>query len=229
MSETLNFNLNQPKMLSSTTMNSVNTPFTPNGFQEYSSSPAANSKKRYIYEKKYLKPAPRDQTLVPTDVEYKGKIAQYYKEVLGNGNFVRGNQFGVKYPYEEMKPLWQQIDNPTVKYSSPDNLDKPVDYLESNAKIMMRHNSPYYPYPSLGLEKKKDYWTYPHEKRFLNMQPIYKYPFGKTIGIPEGKYNPFLLESFYQKTDKKEIISRELFGIIVLIFVFCLYFAIPKK
>ena len=51
-------------------------------------------------------------------------------------------------------------------------------------------------------EKKKDYWTYPHEKRFLNMQPIYKYPYGKVIGIPEGKYNPFLLEGFYQKKNK---------------------------
>lgn len=193
----LGFNYNQPKENSSLSYNTVNQQHVPKSFDETKSTPASGNYWRTYFRNKYLSPAPRSQLGVPTNKRFFGKTQPYYKEILGNANWVRGNQFGVNYPYKKKKTFVESVSYPTVEQKG-----ETVDYLGSNAKVVMRNNSPFYPYPSQRLLENKNYWAYPHEHKYLNDQPIFNYGHGLMEGVDRGKYlggkgfNPYLVEGF---------------------------------
>jgi len=182
--EILDFNFNDPKMLSSLSFNSVDQQHSPLGYDTIKSTPASGNYQRTPSENTNLGPAPRSQLGVPTRKVYKGKVGKYYKPILDNANWVRGNQFGVDYPYKKNDKFVEVVAIPNVK------VDKktPADYLGNDAKIVMRNNDPFYPYPSQHLLENKNYWSYMHPYKYMNEQPIYNYPHGKIEGGDRGLY-----------------------------------------
>lgn len=210
----LKFNLNNPKKLSNVPQNIADTPHTPRGFQSYDREQASGQYIAKPFLRRLLNPAPRNQLNYPMDNRFKGTTAPFYKQVLGNANFVRGNQFGLSYPYSSMPESVETI-NPTLRQGGD-----PLDYLNEN--IVMRKNSPFYPYPNYKFTKNPDYQTYPHIKRYLKGQPIYNYPYGRAEGIPEGVYNPFLVENFENKCTMGKN-NTAYVGLILVIGILLLY------
>lgn len=193
----LGFNLNQPKSISSLSYNTVNQQHSPQSYDTVESTPASGNYMRTMAKNVLLNPAPRDQLGVPTNKVYKGNTKKFYKQILGNANWVRGNEFGLQYPYKKDQKFVEMVSIPSVKAGKG-----PVDYLGSNAKIVMRNNSPFYPYPSQKLLQNKNYWAYPHEYKYLNKQPIFNYGHGLMEGGDRGQYtggkgyNPYVVEGF---------------------------------
>lgn len=183
--EILDFNFNEPKMLSSLSFNSVDQQHAPLGYDTIKSTPASGNYFRTPSVKTNLGPAPRSQLGVPTRKIYKGKTGKYYKPILDNANWVRGNQFGVKYPSKKDKTFVEVVSIPNVKADR----SGPSDYLGNDAKIVIRNNDPFYPYPSQHLLENKNYWSYMHSSKYLNGQPIYNYEHGKMEGGDRGRYN----------------------------------------
>ena len=181
--EVLEYEFNKPAMLSSLSFNSVDQQHTPKPFDKIKSTPASGNYFRTPADKVFLGPAPRSQLGVPTNKVYTGNRSKYYKSIISNANWVRGNQFGVDYPYKKKDKFREVVKIPST------NLDrKNIDYLGNDAKIVMRNNDPFYPYPSLHLRKDKDYWGYMHEKQYVNGEPIYNYPYSLQEGVARGKY-----------------------------------------
>jgi hypothetical protein len=188
-------------MLSSLSFNSVDQQHSPLAYDTMKSTPASGNYFRTKTEKTFLGPAPRSQLGVPTRKVYLGTNAErkaYYKDIIGNANFVRGNQFSNVYPYKKAKRFEEIIDIPSVE----PQIKGPVDYLGNDAKIVMRNNDPFYPYPSQHLLENKNYWSYMHEKKYMNDQPIYNYPYSKMEGSSRGMYHggkgydPYDVENF---------------------------------
>lgn len=193
----LEFDINQPKTLSSFSFNTVNQQHSPLAYDTIESTPASGSYEKTGAMQMYLAPAPRSQLGVPTKKIYLGGREKFYKPILDNDNYYRGNQFSVKYPFKKAKKFREVVAYPSVV---DDN--GPIDYLGNNAKIVMRNNDPFYPYPSEHLLENENYWTYMHPKEYVNSQPIYNYPISKIEGGDRGRYkggdgyNPYLIEQF---------------------------------
>lgn len=181
----LDFNFTQPKSLSSISYNTVDQQHSPVAYDKIESQPASGNYFRTPSEDIFLGPAPRSQLGVPTKKVYKGNTKKYYKPIIGNANFIRGNQFGVVNPYQKAGKFTEVVSIPSV------DIDKngPIDYLGNDAKIVIRNNDPFYPYPSQHLLESNDYWAYNHDYQYLNGQPIYNYPHGKMEGSSRGKYD----------------------------------------
>ena len=224
--EILGFNFNQPKKLSTLSFNTVNQQHTPLGFETDKSTPASGNYNRTIAQDINLKPAPRSQLGVPTNKIYRGDTSKFYVPILDNLNFRRGGDFSVHYPYPKAKPFVETVAIPSVV---PTPADDPVDYLGSNAKIVIRNNDPFYPYPSQHLLENKNYWAYNHENKYLNDQPIYNYPYGKMEGVSRGKYkggkgyNPYLVEGFSGEDMGRNRWIMMILIVIVLLIYFCYY------
>lgn len=193
----LGFNYNQPKQNASLSFNTVNQQHVPKSYENEASTPASGNYWRTYVRNMFLNPAPRSQLGVPTNKIFSGKRSPYYRDILGNANWVRGNEFGVKYPYRKDKTFVETVSVPSVEQKG-----MTVDYMGGNAKVVMRNNSPFYPYPSQRLLENRNYWAYPHEHKYLNGQPIYNYGHGLMEGVSRGKYmggkgyNPYLVEEF---------------------------------
>jgi len=182
--QVINFDINDPKMLSSLSFNTVGQQHTPLPYETKKSTPASGNYFRTKVKPSFLGPAPRSQLGVPTRKLYEGDEKKYYKPIISNANWVRGNQFGLVYPYEKSPKFLEVVSIPSVKTDKKG----PVDYLGNDAKIVMRNNDPFYPYPSQHLLEDKNYWSYMHENKYLNDQPIYNYDHGKVEGVSRGKY-----------------------------------------
>ena len=221
----LGFNWNQPKETASLSYNTVNQKHSPDSYEKVESTPASGNYWRKHFPKKYLNPAPRSQLGVPTNKTYSGKLGKFYKPILGNADFVRGNQFSVKYPYAKKPTFVEQVAMPNVTPK-----EGPVDYLGSNAKIVMRNNSPFYPYPSQHILENKNYWQYPKAHQYLNDQPIFNYGHGLMEGGNLGKYtgwkgyNPYLLEGFNGGCGCKGGNTGIAFSVVILILLISLGF-----
>jgi len=209
--EVLEYEFNQPAMLSSLSFNSVNQQHTPKGYDTVKSTPADSGNYfRTKAEKTFLGPAPRSQLGVPTNKVYTGNTKKYYKPIISNANWVRGNQFGVHYPYKKNKKFTEVVAIPNI---NPERSNK-IDYLGNNSKIIMRNNDPFYPYPSEHLRKNPDYWGYMHEKQYLNGQPIYNYPYSDQEGVGRGKYyggkgyDPYEVEQFCCGKESKKVVEQ---------------------
>jgi hypothetical protein len=92
----------------------------------------------------------------------------------------------------------------------------------------MVNDDPFYPYPSQGLLENKNYWAYPHEKKYINYKPVYNYEHG----LPEGtsnkiagykSFNPYLLEGFSNKEYNCSRKSTFMIGIFLALFLMLLY------
>lgn len=218
-------NLNQPKSLSSIPFNTVNQQHAPLGFDTYKSTPASGSYRHSIYDKVYLSPAPRSQLGVPTDKIYKGNVSKFFTHVLDPDEAKRG-KFALLYPpTNPPKPFKEVIAFPSVIPTKEGS----IDYEGSNAKIVIRNNDPFYPYPSQHLLESPDYWGYMHEKKYLNGQPIYNYEHGKMEGVSRGKYNggdgynPYIVEGFSECNCNDSVswgIGISLLALIIGIFIY---------
>lgn len=217
---------NQPKRLSTLSFNTVNQQHTPLGFETVSSTPASGDYWRTFAKDTYLKPAPRSQLGVPTEKIYRGNVDKFYKPILNNLNARRGGRFSVHYPYPKAKPFFETVAIPSIIPSSPDSN---IDYLGNDAKIVIRNNDPFYPYPSQHLLENENYWAYMHEKKYLNDQPIYNYPYSKMEGVSRGKYdggagyNPYLVEGFSGSNGRRTNEFSILVAILLVIFIIVIY------
>jgi hypothetical protein len=209
----LKFNLNQPKDLSSLAYNTVNQQHTPLGFSTYKSTPASGNYWKTEVQDVLLEPAPRNQLYNPVEQTYDKSPDKYYKEILGNANWVRGNQFSNHYPTKKAREFVEIVATPSVKQQG-----KTVDYLGSNAKIVVRNKDPFYPYPSQKLLGNKNYGSYPHEHKYLNRQPIFNYGAGLIEG---GGSNPYLVEGFSSTCDNRN--GRVGLGIGLVLLILILY------
>jgi len=208
----LEFDLNRPAQLSSVPINSVDNSFSPDGVQDNTKEYGSGNNKFYKFFKKYLKPAPRNQLVIPTRDIYKGNIKKFYTPVIGNGNFIRGNRFAAPYPYKNGIKTFEKISNKTYQNPLPSNDN--IDYNGSNQDVIMRTNSQFYPYPSQDYENNKNYKTYARENGYIKEQPIYNYPYGKIEGINEGEYND-ILEPF--ATPGQMVNNTAFLGVIIII------------
>ncbi len=218
MKDNLQFNINEPHDLSSFSYNTTNQQHTPLAYDTIKSTPASGNYPRKCSKRTVLSPSPRSQLF---DDLYDGDTKPYYTTILDNANYVRGNQFSDKYPFKKEKRYIERIAPPTI--SSP-----PIDYLGNKANIVMVNDDPFYPYPSQGLLENKNYWAYPHDKKYINDMPVYNYEHG----LPEGtsnrivgykSFNPYLLEGFSnQNTYSRN--STFMVGIFLALFLMLLYY-----
>ena len=228
----LQFNYNQPKDLASLSFNTVNQQHTPLGYDKIESTPASGNYFKSRESKTFLGPAPRSQLGVPTSKVYRGDRKKFYKPVMSNGNFVRGNDFGLISPYKMADEYNEIVSIPTV-----DPIEKgSVDYLGNDAKVVIRNNDPFYPYPGQHLLKNKNYWAYAHENKYLNDQPIYNYGHGNMEGGDRGRYDggkgydAYEVENFCcGKKDGGEVVEgfeggRNIILLVVVIFIMILLF-----
>ena len=214
----LGFNYNQSKQNASLSYNTVNQQHVPKRFDEIESTPASGNYWRTYVRNKFLSPAPRNQLNVPTSNVFIGKTKPYYREILGNANWVRGNEFGLKYPYKKKDDFVETVSVPSVIQKG-----QTVDYMGGNAKIVMRNNSPFYPYPSQRLLGSKNYWAYPHEHKYLNGQPIFNYGHGLMEGVGGDKY---LMEGFCGGSGGGGGLNYGVgMGLILLVIVLCIGFS----
>lgn len=189
-------------------LNSANNQNTPLSYDLIESTPASGNYNQKKSKSTFLSPSPRSQLFEdPLSDIYIGKKKPFYKEILGNANFVRGNQFSNNYPFKKNKRF-----NKTILLPE-----------EKNNHLGMVNDDPFYPFPSQDLLENKNYWSYPHEKKYLNDKPVYNYPYDLPEGTPNdipgyNSYNPYLLEGFSNKNDNNSTI-----GIILLIFIGLLF------
>jgi hypothetical protein len=222
MKDNLQFNINEPHDLSSFSYNTTNQQHTPLAYDTIKSTPASGNYPRKRSKHVVLSPSPRSQLFEdPITNTYDGDTKPYYKTILDNANYVRGNQFSDKYPFKKGKRTMERI-APRSNSSSP-----PIDYLGNDANIVMVNDDPFYPYPSQGLLENKNYWAYPHEKKYINDKPVYNYEHG----LPEGtsnriagykSFNPYLLEGFSNQTPSSRN-SVFMVGIFLALFLMLLY------
>ena len=219
----LKFNIDQSKDLSSLSYNTVNQQHTPQDYSTIESTPASGNYWKTPYDSNLLNPAPRDQLDIPTEQHYNKSPDKFYKPILGNANWVRGNDFGNVYPYKKKSEYLEIISVPSVKQKG-----KTIDYLGSNSKIVVRNNDPFYPYPSEKLLTDKYYGSYPHEHTYLNDQPIFNYGSGLIEGGGSRKYNPnpYLIEGFNGSCNDKGIRIGLGLGLVLLIII--LYVGVHK-
>ena len=209
----LEFDLNRPAQLSSVPINSTNNKFTPEGVHNNTKEYGSGNNKVLNFFKKYLKPSPRNQLVIPTRDIYKGNIKKFYTPVINNGNYIRGNRFSPQYPYKNGIKTFEKISEKI--YQNPTASNDNIDYNGNNEDIIIRLDSQFYPYPSQNYINNKNYKTYVRDKSYIKEQPIYNYPYGKIEGINEGEYNE-LLEPF--ATPEQMANNTAFLGVIVIIF-----------
>lgn len=79
-----------------------------------------------------------------------------------NGNWVRGNRFGVNYEFNNIfKRPDYGIDVPKYKKSNP---------------VLVSY-SPFYPFPDYYNRFDKDYKSYPYENKYIRGRPYINYPY----------------------------------------------------
>jgi hypothetical protein len=192
----------------------------------------------------FLEPSPRDQRL---NVPYEGnkncpdfKSQPYSKDscylldskaqgVVGivcnqpggsdNGNFYRGNQFGVDYPFDfnqrmNEKKLEYTVENPV---QIPLELQNPMMYYDRNT---------FYPEPSFPLRKNKDFITYPLEQNFTeNGLPKYVYPYKTLNPIFNDPTQVDSIESFANNIKEEELnrYNTKFFFMLLILLIFLIY------
>jgi len=192
----------------------------------------------------FLEPSPRDQRL---NVPYEGqkdcpvfKDQPYKKDscylmdnkaqgVVGivcnqpggsdNANFVRGNQFGVDYPYDFNKREMEKRREYTVEY--PSTVQQPMQL--SNPTVVQDENT-FYPEMNFFLRNNKDYLTYPTEQNYTEYGfPMYNFPYQTLNPIFEDKNystpfnnNETFVNSSPIHTDKNN--KHKIFVMLVIIF-----------
>jgi hypothetical protein len=187
----------------------------------------------------FLEPAPRDQRL---NVPYEGKKdcptfknQPYSKDscylmdskaqgVVGivcnqpggsdNANFVRGNQFGVSYPYDVKKKKEYTVEQPV---QIPMELQNPMVIYDKNT---------FYPEPSFFIRKNKDFITYPLQQDYTEFGlPTYTYPYQTLNPIFDDPNQQGIIESF-DNTHRDS--NQFLFIIIIIVFICAIIFFIKK-
>ena len=219
-SNLLSFDLNRPAEISSVPLNTTNATFTPRPHQSDKSSPSSGKNRFRNFMVRFLKPSPRNQLNVPTNNTYSGNIDKFYKPVLNNANYVRGNEFGLSYPYPKQNRFIERILKETPQDPISSNN---IDYIGNKENIQIRANSRFYPFPTQKYQKNKKYWTYPTIQQFLTGQPVYNYPHGKIEGARSN-----IVENFSGGT-KINYNSYVAGFIIVLLFVGLCVGASKKK
>ncbi len=146
-----------------------------------------------------------------------------------NANFIRGNQFGVDYPFN-----WdEKMANKKLEYT----VERPVQLdMQRNQNPLVAYDSQnFYPYPSFEYEKQKDYLTYQRFPTFDERGiPIYKFPY-RVLNPPYGddKSKEQLYETFAQEEEKqiKKSQSNMFHFVVLLLFVILVIyiFAINRK
>jgi hypothetical protein len=164
-----------PRPINNLSVPKVEKPFDPRG---RSQSNAPIYSELDVATSNFLNPPPREQMEDPvsnvkpnlyflnTPYDTKSCIFKYNPNqmVIGNANFVRGNQFS---------------NNFTNLYNSEKyTVEQPV--LEPTNPLMVT-NSPFYPYPGFEFRINPDYKTYPYQSDSLGTMPAFKYPY-KTTG-----------------------------------------------
>ena len=87
-------------------LNSANNQNTPLSYDLIESTPASGNYNQKKSKSTFLSPSPRSQLFEdPLSDIYIGKKKPFYKEILGNANFVRGNQFSNNYPFKKIRDL----------------------------------------------------------------------------------------------------------------------------
>ena len=223
MKDNLQFNINEPHDLSSFSYNTTNQQHTPLAYDTIESTPASGNYPRKRSKHVVLSPSPRSQLFEdPITNTYDGDTKPYYTTILDNANYVRGNQFSDKYPVKKEKSRMERISRPDTSTSSP------IDYLGNKANIVMVNDDPFYPYPSQKLLEDKNYWAYPHEKKYINDKPVYNYehglPEGTSNRIPGYKsFNPYLFEGFSNQNCNCPRKDTIMIGIFLALFLMLLY------
>lgn len=136
-----------------------------------------------------------------------------------NSDFVRGNQFGVNYPnkydiFDEKKKLEYTVENPVQLGLEMEN---PMVIYDSNT---------FYPYPTMkyGLNKSKDFLTYPLEQNFTKTGlPTYTYPYKVLNPYPkENVILQNLVENFEQNVKANSIPAITKFILIITLIIIML-------
>ena len=193
----------------------------------------------------FLEPSPRDQRL---NLPYEGqkncptfKSQPYSKDscylldsksqgVVGivcnqaggsdNANFARGNQFGVDYP------LNQKLNTKILEYT----VENPVQLkMEKENPLVIYDKNTFYPEPSFGLRKNKDFITYPLQQNYTETGlPTYTYPY-KTMNNVFDKSSDGIkiLENYSNNLNNNEESKERIFFIILIIFIFLIFIFMP--
>jgi len=202
----------------------------------------------------FLQPSPRNQQL---NVPYEGnkncpkfKAQPYQKDscylvnntkqgVPGiicnqpggsdNANFVRGNNFGVDYPFD----FNEQMEKKKLQYT----VEKPVQLLMENQNPMILYNkSNFYPTDYTFLRKNKDYITYPLKNNYTkNGIPTYRYPYkvlnpelNTEVNITNdklrNKLKNMVIEDFKSKYDSDDSYLKHIIIYLFILIVICIIF-----
>ena len=90
-----------------------------------------------------------------------------------NANFVRGNQFGVDYDFDNL------YNKKMLEYRVEIPVQEPMQL--QNPEIVYNNKPNFFPNPTLELRSNKDYITPPYENNYTqNYQPTYVSPY-KTL------------------------------------------------
>jgi hypothetical protein len=192
----------------------------------------------------FLEPSPRNQML---NVPYEGKKdcpkftnQPYGKDscylmdnksqgVVGivcnqpggsdNANFVRGNQFGVNYPYD----FNEREASKKLEYT----VEQPVQTVMAMQNPMVVYDkSTFYPEMNYFLRKNKDYLTYPLQQNYTeNGLPTYTYPYKTMNPIFDNPDDIGLFEDFNNSGNIPT--KKNVFVILCLIFIilFLIFFS----
>ena len=203
----------------------------------------------------YLEPSPRDQRLnVPyqghkdcpkftaqpyskdscylLDSKVQGTVGIVCNQAGGsdNANFVRGNQFGVDYPYdiqENMSNQQQDNNQNQQKQQLKYNANKPVQIpMEMENPLVIYDKNTFYPEPSFFLRGNKNFKTYPLQNNYTEYGlPTYTYPY-KTLNPIFQDPNQIgieAIENFDNENNNSHHKIFFIFAILLLIFIFYMY------
>jgi len=191
----------------------------------------------------FLEPSPRNQML---NVPYEGKKdcpkfsnQPYGKDacylmdnkaqgVVGivcnqsggsdNANFVRGNQFGVDYPYD----FHQQEMAKQLEYTVKQPVQKK---MEMENPMVIYDKSTFYPEMNFFLRKNKDYLTYPLEQNYTEYGlPTYNYPYKTMNPMFDNPDDTSLFEDFNNENKRTK---QNIFVMLCIIFIilFLIFFS----
>jgi hypothetical protein len=187
----------------------------------------------------FLEPSPRDQRLNTPyegdkdcpkftaqpyskdscylmDSKAQGVVGIVCNDAGGNGDFVRGNQFGWDYPFD------QNLNKKKLEYKMEDPVQLP---LELQNPMMLYDKQEFYPEYNFFLRKNKDYLTYPMQPNYTETGiPKYTYPY-KTLNpiINDPNQIPDVVNEFFENKNNKKSHAFVLLALLLLIFIFFIF------
>ena len=202
--------------------------------------PEPNRKNDQLQYCNFLEPAPRNQALnvpyegnkdCPTftnqpynkdscylmDSKAQGVVGIVCNQAGGsdNADFVRGNQFGVDYPFDFNKAQEEK----KLQYT----VEQPVQIpMELENPSVVYDNSTFYPEPTFFQRKNKDYFTYPLQNNYTEFGlPKYTYPY-KTLNpiFQDPTQNGDITETFENNTKNTNTHFVALFLLVIIIILF---------